>query len=127
MRLHGIGLDVVEISRMRRLLDHHAERAVDRLFHESEHMSLASPHAPAHFAARFAAKEAFLKALGVGLSGGIRWRELWIVNGEHGEPRLETTGRARQMMDAACVDRVHVTLTHGRDVAFALVVLEARA
>jgi holo-[acyl-carrier protein] synthase len=121
----GIGLDIVEIGRMRALLERRGARAIERLFDERERHAIDSPHAAAHFAARFAAKEAFLKALGTGLSRGITWRDLFVVRDLRGAPELRVTGQAAAAAEELGVGAIHVSLTHGRESAVALVVLEA--
>jgi holo-[acyl-carrier protein] synthase len=76
-----------------------------------------------HYAARFAAKEALLKALGTGLRDGSL-QEMETVNDALGKPVLTVTGRLRERLDALGVGRIHVTLSHTRETAMAVVVLE---
>ena len=78
-----------------------------------------------HFAVRFAAKEAALKALGVGWSDGIRWTDVEVVNRRSGQPTLRLSGRAQELFEAAGACRSLVTLSHGEDYAVAVVVLDA--
>jgi holo-[acyl-carrier protein] synthase len=74
-------------------------------------------------AARFAAKEAFGKALGTGLSG-IVLKDIMVVNNYNGKPELSVSGTALAALEKAGADRVHVSLTHERDTAIAVVILE---
>ncbi len=123
----GVGIDVVDVGRMRRLLERHPRRAADRLFTPDERAVCARRPvgAEACFAARFAAKEAFLKALGTGLSGGISWQDLSVTpTTGSGRPTIAASGAARARLDALGVDRVHVSLSHDAGVAAAVVVLE---
>jgi holo-[acyl-carrier protein] synthase len=79
-----------------------------------------------HFGARFAAKEAGLKALGTGLSMGIRWREIEVRRERAGPPRLVLAGRSREIGLARGARGTLVTLTHDGEYAIAQVVLVSR-
>lgn len=121
----GLGTDVVKIQRMERLLERHPERAGQRLFTDGERAYCAGRAWPAEcFAARFAAKEALLKALGVGLSAGIPWREIEVLSNRSGNPRLEVFGRALSLLEASGAERIHLSFSHDAGVAVAVVVLE---
>ena len=84
-----------------------------------------SPGATPAFALRFAAKEAFSKALGVGLRrGGIRWREVEVVPNPMGKPELFVSGRAAELCAEAGITGMHLSLTDEDDRALAVVILE---
>ena len=94
----GIGIDVVEIERIRRLMDRWQDRFLQRVFTEAEVAYALRRHDPAqHLAARFAAKEATLKALGTGLSMGVRWREMEVRRGRGQPPQLALSGRTAEL------------------------------
>jgi holo-[acyl-carrier protein] synthase len=76
-------------------------------------------------AARFAGKEAASKALGVGFSGGVTLLTLEIGRTESGRPRLEFLGPALKRAKALNVRAAHISLTHGREIAQAVVILES--
>jgi holo-[acyl-carrier protein] synthase len=80
-----------------------------------------------HLAARFAAKEAVFKALGTGLAGGACWRDVEVVNGASGRPRLRLAGAARSIAGRAGVRSMEISLSHtaGLAVAFAALLCEA--
>ena len=121
----GIGIDLVEVGRVKKLLARHPRRAVQRLFTEREAQHCAGTRRPDEsFAARFAAKEALLKALGTGLADGATWCDVEVITLPGGAPRLHLRGATRQLADARGVVRAHVTLTHTREIAGAYVVLE---
>ena len=121
----GLGIDLVEVSRLEALLARHPERAAARLFTPDELAECGARGNPAEcLAARFAAKEAFLKALGTGLRDGIAWRHIRLGNGTHGRPVIETTDRASEKLDALGATSVHVTMTHDGGIAAAVVVIE---
>jgi holo-[acyl-carrier protein] synthase len=121
----GIGMDLVEVERVGRLLSRHPLRAQARLFTSGEvDHCMTSRNSAESFAARFAAKEAVFKALGTGWASGAAWREVEIVSDEVGAPHLRLHGETDRMASARGVRRLHVTLTHTRELAGAYVVLE---
>lgn len=121
----GIGIDVVEIARVRRLLERWGERFLGRVFTEGERAYAWCRRDPAeHLAARFAAKEATLKALGTGLSMGVRWREMEVRRVGGGAPTLALSGRTAALGAARGIRRLHVSLTHDGGLALAQVVAE---
>lgn len=119
----GVGLDLCEIPRVARALDRHGARFVEKLFRPGEVRR--SPESPAyaeHLAGLFAAKEAAMKALGTGMRG-VSFRELAIVRAPGGPPRLALFGRALVCGARLGVAGAHVTITHTRELAAAVVVL----
>ena len=121
----GIGIDVVEIARIRRLMERWQDRFLRRVFTEAELAYALGRHDPAqHLAARFAAKEATLKALGTGLSMGVRWREMEVRRAGGQPPRLALSGRTAELGQARGVQRLHVSLTHDAGLAVAQVLAE---
>ncbi len=119
----GIGIDLCEVDRVRRLLEKDRERFVRRVFREGERDYCDARRYPAiHYAARFAAKEAFLKAVGTGWRLG--WRQVEVVRGPSGRPELALCGRAAEIAARRRFRRIHVTLTHTAGIAAAVVVLE---
>lgn len=120
-RVVSIGVDLVDIDRMRTILGRQA-RFVDRVFTESERRYCEAAADPAErFAARFAAKEAGLKALGVGL-GGADFEDLVVGKQQSGEPVLLVSGRAADRAARLGIDSWLLTLSHSDAVACAVVV-----
>ncbi len=123
--IRGLGVDLVEISRMRDLLERHGDRALERLFTEAERRGGdGRARAGEYYAARFAAKEALLKALGTGMAGEVSWREIEVRREDGGNPRLSLSGEARRRMEARGAARAHLSLSHEAGQAVAVVVLE---
>lgn len=121
----SIGVDVVDIDRMRRIVDRQP-RFVERVFTEEERSYSERAVDPAErFAARFAAKEAGLKALGVGL-GGADFVDLAVDKRASGEPVLIVSGRAAERAHALGIGSWLLTLSHSDVVACAVVVGLAR-
>jgi holo-[acyl-carrier protein] synthase len=113
-----IGIDLLEIDRLERALERHP-RLADRVFTRAEQDYAAARVRPArHLAARFAAKEAVVKALG--LSGGFGLRDIEVFAGEPPTVRLE--GRAAKAASGRGID---ISLTHSRDFAAAVALVEA--
>ena len=127
----GIGSDLCDIGRIARVLERFGERFTHRIFTEGERARSDRRKArPASYARRFAAKEACAKALGTGLSRGVFWRDMEVVNLPGGRPTLRLSGGARARLDAMTPDGheavLHVSLTDDPPVAQAFVVIEAR-
>jgi len=119
----GIGLDVVDVERMRTVLRRRAA-IKERLFTRSEqHYAEASIDSVQRFAARFAAKEAVMKALGVGL-GSVKFRDIEVVKLDSGKPTLELHGQAAVLADLAGIRKWHLSMSHTALVAEAIVVAE---
>lgn len=122
----GMGVDLVDMERIRRLLDAKGERAWRRLFTDGEaEYARARPDAPLHLAARIAAKEACFKALsGNELARGIGWRDMEVSNAGDGRPVLTLHRRAAARADELGVSRSWLTLSHSALTAIAVVILE---
>ncbi len=115
----GVGIDAVEIERLRRLLEH-LPRARQRLYSEQERAyaeRFADPYP--RYAARFAAKEAVGKALGIGIIGFV-WREIEVLSG--GKPRVALHGRVAEIARRLGVTRVELSLSHTGGMAYAMAV-----
>jgi holo-[acyl-carrier protein] synthase len=124
----GIGIDLVEIERVRALLARRGARAIARLFTAEEAAYAAASADPTpRYAARLAAKEAAYKALaGNDLARGIAWRELEVLSlGEGRAPELRLHGAAERRAGELGVSRAWLSLTHERAHAAAMVVLES--
>jgi len=122
----GLGTDLAQVGRFRRLLAGEKAAVLVRIFTEQERAYALAKKDPApHLAARFAAKEAFLKALGLGLRGGLTWQDMEVVRDELGKPSLHLRGQAEQLCRERAVSRVHLSYSHDGDYAQAVVVLEA--
>lgn len=120
----GIGLDVIEIERVRRLLSLYGERFVARTLTPGERAGLHGDPA-AYVAARLAGKEAAFKALGTGWGQGVTWKQVEILRDVSGAPRLHLHGVAARRIQSRAPLRAHVSLTHERTQAAAVVVLES--
>lgn len=124
MKIVGLGADLVNIPRIARLRESHGSRFLDRTFHPNEIQDcLAFSDPNPHLAARFAAKEALAKALGVGVLQ-LGFSRIRVANEEGGRPVLSVSGTGSELCQAKGVDRLHLSLSHEGDYAFAVVILE---
>ena len=121
----GLGMDLCRIDRIQRAMKEQ-ERFLSRYYTEEERAYLAGRGrgAAESAAAMFAAKEALLKAMGVGLGGGVALQEIGVVHDEHGAPRYALTGAAEARLRALGAVRMHLTLTHEDGTAAAVAVIE---
>jgi holo-[acyl-carrier protein] synthase len=120
----GIGVDVVHVHRLERWRN--IPGLLERYFHPDELSEALSRGSGANLslAARFAAKEAFGKALGRGLEG-IVLKDIMVINRHNGKPEIALFGTALQALQQSGAQKVHISLTHERDNAIAMVILEA--
>ncbi|GGK18562.1 holo-ACP synthase [Salinarimonas ramus] len=126
----GIGSDLCDITRIEGTLGRFGERFTHRVFTEGERRKSdrRAARAPS-YARRFAAKEACAKALGTGLSSGVFWRDMEVVNLPSGAPTMKLTNGAAARLAAITPPGhraiVHVTLTDDPPLAQAFVIIEA--
>ena len=126
----GIGNDLIDITRVEKVLERHGERFVERVFtpveiRKSERRRMRA----ASYAKRFAAKEACAKALGTGMSAGVFWRDMGVVNLPSGKPTMALTGGAAKRLQSLLPPGhkavIHVTITDEFPLAQAFVIIEA--
>ncbi len=123
--IKGIGIDTIELARIERVYHRYNERFLDRIFAPEERAySLRHKDPVPRLAARFAAKEACMKALGTGWNFGVRWRDIVVVNEEGGKPELRLDGSARTFFERLSADRIHLSITHSKEHATAIVIFE---
>jgi len=121
----GLGSDLIEIPRIEASIRRFGDRFLARVFTPAEIAYCnRKKNAAESFAARFAAKEAGAKALGTGISHGIAWPEIEVRREPSGKPTLHWTGRALERAEAMGVRRTSLSLTHARQIAFAVVIVE---
>lgn len=120
----GVGMDLIEVSRIERALDRHP-RLADRLFTEGELKYSNSKGRPGrHLAARFAAKEAVIKALEI--NSGVNMRDIEVIAGTEAEPapRIRLSGPVGELAEARGLE-VKISLTHAKEMAGAVAVAGA--
>ncbi len=116
---YAVGIDMIAIPRVRKVLDRHGQRFLQRVY-TPEEAAFCRGRVP-ELAVRFAAKEAVMKALGTG-AHGVGWREIEVLPNRRGKPLLYLYGRARERAERIGLRALDVSLTHEREFAIAAVV-----
>jgi holo-[acyl-carrier protein] synthase len=122
----GLGTDLIETGRLQETINRFGQRFLERIFTAGEisYCMRKKKNAAESFAARFAAKEAGAKALGTGISHGVSWKEFEVRREPSGRPTLHLSGRAAELASVMGVRRIQLSLTHSREMAMAVVVVE---
>jgi holo-[acyl-carrier protein] synthase len=124
----GIGTDISECLRIARMIERHGELFLNRVFTPGEIKYCQSrKQATQHFTARWAAKEAVLKALGVGWRKGISWLDVEIRNQPGGKPLAAVRGGVKDLIEKLGVADIHVSISHCRTHATAIAVAVGKA
>lgn len=123
--IFGIGIDLVEVGRIEAILNRRGEGFLRRIYTGGEIEYCSRKARPAvHYAARFAVKEAFLKAVGLGMGGTIRFSDIGTAHDGSGKPVLAPAGGAEAFLALHRIRSVHLTISHTATHATAVVVLE---
>jgi len=123
-RIIGIGIDIVETSRIEKAMLRNPERFRARTFTDREVQYCENKkNRFQHYAARFAAKEAAMKALGTGWSRGVGFSEIEVVNDSSGKPELVFHGKAKEFFKGCGGGSTFLSLSHSREHAAAQVIL----
>jgi len=114
MMIVGHGIDLVEVQRIRRLVEDHGQRFLDRVFTRSEQEYCASREKRyfEHLAGRFAAKEAVFKVLGTGLSGKMTWTDVEVVKSASGQPQVALSGECERIAKSMGIHQWHLSISH---------------
>src|SRR5215212_8470958 len=122
--LIGIGTDIIEVERVRGVLERQGERFLHRVFTDEERAycsGMAHPHK--HYAARFAAKEAVSKCFSTGIGAELGWRSVSIYHGERKQPLVRLDEKGMALLRQVGATHVHISLSHTETVAMAVAVL----
>jgi holo-[acyl-carrier protein] synthase len=122
----GTGVDIVEIERLRRIVEKQKDRFLSRVFTLEEQRFCNMHRDPApHFAARFAAKEAVFKALGTGWAKGVKWVDVEVRREGREAPLLALYGEALKISQSLGARKSHISLSHSDNWALAMAILES--
>src|SRR6185437_5122128 len=126
----GLGSDLIDIRRIEKTLERHGERFIARVYTDIERTkSEARANRAASYAKRFAAKEACAKALGTGLSQGVFWRDMGVVNLPSGKPTMKLTGGALKKLNSMIPPghraQIDLSITDEYPLAQAIVIISA--
>lgn len=123
--IRGIGVDIVKVDRIEQAVERWGYRFLKRIFTAAEIERCQQRARPAQcLALRFAAKEAFAKALGLGMRKGLRWRDIEVVHDHLGKPDLLLHNQAQRLLEAVEASRTWLSLSDERESALAVVVVE---
>jgi holo-[acyl-carrier protein] synthase len=118
----GIGVDIIEIDRVRRSIERLGDRFLDKVYTSREILYCnGKAHRFQHYAARFAAKEALSKALSTGWAGEFRWKDVEIMNEPSGQPRFSLHGTLRERLGGASI---MLTMSHSDSHVVAMVLIQ---
>ncbi|MBO5791152.1 MAG: holo-ACP synthase [Lentisphaeria bacterium] len=123
--IKGLGIDIVETDRIRQVIERHGEQFLNRVYTPAE-QAIGKIRASAHhfYAGRWAAKEAAAKALGCGIGSECSFNEIEVVDSPIGVPSLVFSGSAARTAAALGAKNVRVSITHEREYAAAVVIIE---
>ena len=123
--IYGIGVDLVDIKRVEKVIGRWGDRFTRRVFTPDE-IKICSGRAspPSAFSLRFAAKEAFSKALGLGMKKGLNWRDIEVFHYPGGRPGLRLHGRSSEICREERIVGLHLSLSDEMEYGIAMVVLE---
>ena len=121
----GTGIDLAEVSRIRESIERFGDRFLHRVFTTGE-ITYSSTKANKYerYAARFAAKEAAMKAIGTGWTGGVTWHDFEVVNLPNGRPTLVLHRRAAEIAKQLGIRAIALSLTHTANYGLASVIAE---
>jgi holo-[acyl-carrier protein] synthase len=122
----GVGMDIIEVARIRASHERFGERFLNRILHPAEIAYCLSHKSPAPFlAARFAAKEAISKAFGTGIGAQLGWHDMEVGRKESGEPFVILHGGGRELLKQRGARAVLISLSHTQNHAAAVAILES--
>ncbi len=125
MAIYGVGIDLVRVERFKELMDRWGDRFAKRVFTEVELQACSErKRVFSCLAIRFAAKEAFVKALGIGMTASILWRDIEVRNNRSGKPEIFLSSRAEEFCREHAITSWHLSLTDDGEYGAAIVVIE---
>lgn len=124
--IYGVGVDIIRIKRIEDALERWGERMTKRILSRSEEKEMGRIEGRSarvlFLAGRFAAKEAVLKAIGIGHQGGVRWEDVSILPDKLGKPEVHLSGKTLDLARERGIKRVVVSITHDGDYAMAFAI-----
>jgi holo-[acyl-carrier protein] synthase len=125
--ISGTGIDIIEVHRIQTVMERDLGFR-EKIFTEGEIAYCEKmKNKYQNYAARFSAKEAFLKAIGTGWRFGIRFADIDVYHDEYGKPLIRLTGKAEELALRDGITNIHVSLSHLKEMATAVVILEKDA
>lgn len=127
-KIFGIGVDLIEVKRISKILKKNKDQFVKRIAHqvELEHQPRTSAQLAQYWASRFAVKEAFAKAMGTGIRKDLAFASVGVKNAANGAPMLCFDKKVARLVQQKKISCSHVSITHTKDFAIAMIVLEKK-
>ena len=124
--IYGIGTDIIDIRRIRRVVNKYGERFKKKCFHDNEILKSESRYKKIEsYAKRYAAKEACAKALGTGLARGVFWKDIEILNNKYGKPYIKLHNTASKIIksfnNSGC--KIELSISDEKELAIANVII----
>lgn len=121
----GLGMDVIQVDRLRKAVDRHGKHFLDHVYTEYEQSEAPDGDGRyAYFVGRWAVKEAISKMLGTGIGEHCAWTDIRVQRLGNGRPHVELTGRARKTAERLGIRHIHVTISHDGPLACAAAIGE---
>ncbi len=118
--IKGIGIDIIEVTRIKNLIEKYGERFYSRILTENEiNYCKKFPNPEVHFAGRFASKEAYSKSIGTGISKEFKWKDIEVLNDERGKPYIN-----HLVQNEYSHFKFQISISHTKDYGCAVVVCE---
>lgn len=122
--IKGIGTDIIEISKIKNIYKKWGNKVLRKVFTDSEIKYCNSIKDKFHsLSARFAAKEAVLKAIGIGLNSGFRWKDIEIVKEKSGKPEVKFRGKIKILLKSLKLSNIEISVSHSDDFAVAVAII----
>lgn len=122
--IKGTGIDIIEVARIRSVMERDTGFR-DKIFTPEEIRYCESKtNKYQHYAARFSAKEALMKAIGTGWRFGIRFADIEVFHNDLEQPQIRVSGKANELLSDLSISKIHVSLSHLKELATAIVIIE---
>lgn len=122
--IKGTGIDIIEVERIRSVMERDTGFR-DKIFTPEEIRYCESKkNKYQHYAARFSAKEALMKAIGTGWRFGIRFADIEVFHNDLEQPQIRVSGKANELLSDLAISKIHVSLSHLKELATAIVIIE---
>ena len=121
--IYSVGIDIVEIERIKKILSKHRDKFINRIIN-IDNETVPKKITCAFLASRFAAKEAFVKAIGLGFREPFSYKKIWIRSNNYGKPYICLDSKLNQYLKDFEIEHIHLTISHEKKYAIANVILE---
>ena len=119
--IYGIGTDIIDINRIKSVLNNYGDKFKYKCFHQNEiSWSNSKLKSAESFAKRYAAKEACAKALGTGLARGVFWKDIEVINNQHGKPFIRLHNNALNFLNKKINKNAKIELSLSDEINFAI-------